>query len=373
MNMKAQNDTSICMNQFSFEACYYYGKLLKIYDVFPESKSASALDFRIGLSTHGKKYWHQQYNYPDVKLTFSYSGYGNRSVLGNSLSIYPSIGSNKALGHATFVNYNLGLGLAFFNKPFNEFTNPTNNVIGSSIVAVAAARVVIEKRLSRKVLVNLGGSFRHYSDGHIQVPNVGANLIYLTLGLKYTPVYSTNYCELEELKINRKLSSKLELGFGAHEIEGTVYPHGGPLYPVYSGLFSVVKRINYKHQYSAGLNYSYYTDYFDFIKAQQVFYDKQKQRSSKVILFLGHEWMFNHLSIETKLGVNLYYPFRKKLIEMEILENRFMDNYLSGQLGFNYYYFNSFSTKKINPYVGFSLRTIGGKADFIQCNLGVKI
>ena len=89
MNMKAQNDTSICMNQFSFEACYYYGKLLKIYDVFPESKSASALDFRIGLSTHGKKYWHQQYNYPDVKLTFSYSGYGNRSVLGNSLSIYP--------------------------------------------------------------------------------------------------------------------------------------------------------------------------------------------------------------------------------------------------------------------------------------------
>ena len=92
-----------------------------------------------------------------------------------------------------------------------------------------------------------------------------------------------------------------------------------------------------------------------------------------MILFLGHEWIFNHLSIETKLGVNLYYPFRKKLIEMEILENRFMDNYLSGQLGFNYYYFNSFSSKKINPYVGFSLRTIGGKADFIQCNLGVKI
>ena len=373
MNLNGQNDTSICMNQLSFEACYYYGELLKIYDVFPESKSASALDFRIGLSTHGKKYWHQQYNYPEMKLTFSYSGYGNKNVLGNSLSIYPSIGSDKVLFPATFVNYDLGLGLAFFNKPFDEFTNPTNNVIGSSIVAVAAARVVVEQRLSSSMLVNIGGSFRHYSDGHIKVPNIGANLIYLTVGLKYKPVYSGHYCELAELKIKRKLSSKLEFGLGAHEIEGTVYPHGGPLYPVYNGLFSVVKRINYKHQYSIGLNYNYYTDYFDFIKAQQVFYDKEKQRSSKVILFLGHEWMFNHLSIETKLGVNLYYPFRQKLIEMEMLENYFMDNYISAQLGFNYYLFDSVSKNKINPYIGFSLRTIGGKADFVQLSLGIKI
>jgi len=357
----------------SYEVSYSQGKLFKIYDVFPESKSASALDLSIGFSTKGKKYWHQKYNYPEVKLTFSYSDYGNSGVLGNSLSIYPSIGHKRDLGHTMFLNYYFGIGLAYFNKPFDEFSNPTNNVIGSNIVAIATGRAVVEKMFSDKISINLGGSFRHYSDGHVKVPNVGANLIYLTGGVKYMPSDSKLLREFPDKKIDDKLSYKTDFGIGIHEIEGTVYPHGGPIYYVYNGTFSVAKRISFKHQYSIGINYNYYTDYYDFIESQQIFYEKEKLRSSKVILFLGHEWMFNHLSAELKVGVNLYYPFRYKLIEMEMLDSRFMDNYLSGQFGFNYYLFDSFSDKKLNPYSGVSIRTIGGKADYIQLIMGIKI
>jgi len=369
----AQTDSSNCENKISYEVSYYQGKLFKIYDVFPESNSASAFDFRIGYTTHGKKYWHQKYNYPEVKFTVSYSDYGNKEVLGNSLSVYPGIGSTWHIGRRGQIDYDIGLGLAYFNNPFDEFTNPTNNVIGSNIVAIAALKTVYVFEFGDAFSMNLGASFRHYSDGHIKVPNVGANLIYVTAGLKYKPEYSTNYCELAGLELNKKLSYKLEYGLGVHEIEGTVYPHGGPLYYVYNGSFSVSKRTSYKHQYSVGLNYNYYTDYYDFIQNQQIFYDKQKQRSSKVILFFGHEWMLNHLSAELKVGVNLYYPFRKKLIEMEMIDSRFMDNYLSGQFGFNYYLFDSFSAKKINPYLGTSIRTIGGKADFVQLSMGIKL
>jgi len=35
--------------------------------------------------------------------------------------------------------------------------------------------------------------------------------------------------------------------------------------------------------------------------------------------------------------------------------------------------FDSFSDKKLNPYSGVSIRTIGGKADYIQLIMGIKI
>jgi hypothetical protein len=369
----AQVDNKPFGNEFSYEVSYYQGILFKIYDVFPENKSASAIDFSFGILTKGGKYWQQKYNYPGMKLTFSYSDYGNVRILGNSLSIYPSIGNAKAIDQTTFLDYYAGFGLAYFNKPFDEFNNPTNNVIGSNIVAVVAGKLVMEKTFSDKMSINLGGSFRHYSDGHVKVPNVGANLIYLTTGIKYMPSNSKLLDVIPDKEINSKLSFKTDFGLGIHEVEGTVYPYGGPIYYVYNGNFSIAKRTSFKHQFSIGINYNYYTDYYDFIETQEVFYEKEKLRSSKVILFLGHEWMFNHLSVELKVGANLYYPFRYKLIEMEILESRFMDNYLSGQFGFNYYLFDSFSDKKVNPYTGVSIRTIGGKADFIQLIIGVNI
>lgn len=364
-----QNDAK---NSYSLELSYNRGKLLSIITGFPTSENPWSIEGRFRIKMNGNKYWHQFFHFPQISINTAFTYFGNRNILGHAYTIFPTVGGRKKLGNKFSFYYDFGGGLSFFDKPFNAITNYDNIVIGSRITAIVAGSIGLQKQLWERYLIKVGGAFRHYSDGHIKVPNVGGNLIYYSIGLNYKLSPDRKEISQEIKPIDDKIKYFISAGIGAHEVEGTVVPQGGAIYAVYFGSVGLSKRLSYRSNVLFEFNYNYYTDYRDHILNGQIFYEKLNRRSSKIILFVGHEMYFNHLSVLVKAGANIYYPFRKRLAELGDIEYRFMDQYISGEFALNYYRHGSLSNKKINPFLGIGIKSIGGKADYIETKLGLQ-
>lgn len=357
-------------NTYSSELIYMRGHILPIYNNFPSSTGVNSVEGRFNIKLNGRKYWHQFFHYPEISINALYSDFGNKNVLGHSIAVYPTINRIKQLNKNLNLSVNFGGGVSYFDTPYDQITNPDNIVIGSRFTAIIVAGVRLQKRFGKLAIV-AGGDFRHFSDGHYKVPNVGANVFFLSGGMKYYFSEPVDVKKYEVTAVDSKLHYYAYAGFGMHEVEGTVLPQGGPKYPVYFTAIGAKKRLSYKSRLLTELQYGYYTDYHDLIINGQLYTDKINRRSSKVILLVGHELIFDHLTITIKAGANIYYPIRRKLVEKNFLEYRAMDQYLSGECSLNYYLYNAKSTKKGNPFIGYSIKTIGGKADYFAIKAGV--
>jgi len=357
-------------NSYSYELQYLNGKVLPIYNNFPSSTGVKSVEGKFGVQLNGGKYWHQFFHYPKLIFNTSFTDFGNKDVMGHAYSVFPTLERKKILKNNFDFTFEIGAGVAYFDHPYSAISNPENIVIGSDFTAIIAGGASLQKRIGQ-FGVKVGGAFRHFSNGHYKVPNVGANVFSIDVGARYYFSDKVEVNEFESLGLDKGLKYYTYAGFGMHEVEGTILPAGGPKYPVYFTAFGLKKRISYKIRLLVELNYNYFTDYHDMILNGQLYEDKVNLRSSKVVLFVGHELIFNRVSLSIKAGANMFYPIRKKLVEVRYLDNRVMDQYFTGEFALNYHLFDSMSSKKWNPFIGIGIRTIGGKADFFLSKVGV--
>lgn len=368
----AQNDSLKNKSLLRYELGSVYGKTLDIHSFFPDVSNAFGFEFSILKQTSGKKYWHQLYKYPVFGVSLLGIGLGNDSILGQAIGAYYFKEFPKKIGRRFEWNSRIGLGLAYFTKIYDPFDNPDNYVIGSRITALAVGQTGLGFHLTNKLSIYGRMAFIHYSNGHFSVPNIGANIISGIFSIKYIP--STNDFETkthEVLEVDKKWRLNVDFGMGLHEIEGTVLPTGGPKYPVYFGSIYTSKRIKNKAVFSTGFNLNYFTAFHDFIINQQIFDSNEKAKSYKGVIFIGYEWLFGRIGFLLQPGFNVYYPFRKELIKLDLINNSSLDVINSNLLAFKYYTRSTRQSLRYNPFIGIGLRTIGGKADFIETRVGM--
>ena len=77
------------------------------------------------------------------------------------------------------------------------------------------------------------------------------------------------------------------------------------------------------------------------------------------------------IQILIPLITNVYFPFRHDLIAAGQLTEKFLHLNMTNRFGVNYYIFDPMATTKHNPSVGIGLKTLGGKADFIEFRVGI--
>lgn len=357
-----------------FEANVYYGKTLNIHPFFPESDNAMGFELHYRQLTRGKKYWHQQHGHPELGMSLLYMDFGNADVMGQAIAFHPNLTFGWEFGDWFSLNLQTGGGLAWFNKPFNAFDNPDNFVIGSRFTALAGVIGHARFRLNDQFTLSTGGGMWHYSNGHIKVPNIGANVLMAKAGITYYPKPITNdfTYPLEEVELDKKFRFNLTFGLGFHEVEGTVLPYDGPTYPVYYTAAILSKRKSYRSNHRLGIALNYYTAFRDFIVTQDIFQENIDAKSYKAVLFYGHEFFFGHLAFSTKFGYNLYFPLRHKMIDLGIYEKKFTHLHLSHELAMHYYLKDTKETLRYNPFIGLGLKTIGGKADYVSVRVGMQ-
>lgn len=348
------------------------GPMLDIHPFYPNTEINHVSEFSLLTQTTGTKSIHSSYNYPKLGVGLSYHYLGNSDTLGSAIGVRPKIAFQRRHNKFT-TSLKLGAGLAWFNKPFDVNANPGNLVIGSRVTALVTAGAELRYNISKLTSIGASFEFWHYSNGHVRVPNIGANSLLAGLVFSHQIREHDVFPSIDSIPTKKAWSIGLNTGLGFHEIEGTVYPFDGPLYPVYFANIRVNQRISDKSKLHYGVNYNYYPSIDDYIVSQGLFVDEKGRLADKWVVYAGHEFLMGHLSFQFDLGFNVSFPFRDEMIKLNSFSDNFMHRNLSNLVGLNYYFKRVDKAYRLNPYISLALKTIGGKADYTCIRLGINI
>lgn len=353
---------SLQANKFSPAVNFSIGFLPKTYPIAPESPACAVGSAEFFWKFSGKDLWHQYYNYPRGGFELLYANLGNAKELGSAIGIIPALEWQTKNARSKW-RFKMGFGIGYFNKLFDPITNQKNYYIGTHVVNMSRFSIARQTPMNDRLLLSYGFSAIHSSDGHTALPNVGLNVVTADVVLKF--VYAQE---------NRRTESKIEkqtnfytfkFGVGMHELGETEKPVGGPSYPSYHLSAWYNRSFKHIHVLQIGMIAGYYTSFHDYITNHEVYSSQQNLKSSTVIIFTGHEFVFGKFGLSTQAGVYAYNPFYKKQARLEGNWNNTADkleSFITNRLGLNYYPFKKHNTlNKLKNQLGLSV--------FIKTNL----
>ena len=301
-------------NSYAIDVTGGVGRLIPHTPVLnPLAGPVSFFNARLIVNTHGKKEWQRLYNYPQYGIGISHNILTER-YLGNPTAIYSFI--NLPFFPVSKLKFNLALhlGVAGGIHPYSN-QNPLNIAIGSRMAAYASFNLNTAVRLLPRVdLILLAGGY-HYSNGNLNKPNKGINMLGAEAGLRYNLTKTTIQENHEALKPVHKNSSVMVFGAFGWKKENTdgVYYKAGDLN------IGFYRTINAKSRLSVG-----YDQFYD----EGVISFTLKDNSLKNVLasgvFVGHELILSNLSIVSQAGLYLYNPHPSETFYYERMGLRYM-------------------------------------------------
>ena len=343
------------------------------FDSFPSRTPSALLELKIGKQTTGTKNWQQYYGYPQVGLS-AFTGYlGNNRQLGFLFGLAPNVELNTRNIKKWAIKIKLGLGLAYFNKPYDSITNPYNILIGSHITALAIADFYFNRIITKKLNFEFGLSVLHASNGHTGLPNVGLNMVNANAGFKYYfDKSTTDYMKNTTGQFDNNLRFIFRIGIGVHKFGNELGPSNSPSYPVYDAAFYLAKQAGTLGSLQLGLGYKYYTSFYEKIVEDSIYTNHFHLKSSVLTLLLAYEFEMGQMSLLAQGGINFYNPFWpefKRLINEDLTFYKKIEGVISTRLGLQYYFFDKEKFKK-NIYLGLYIKANMGGADFVSIGTG---
>ena len=194
----------------------------------------------------------------------------------------------------------------------------------------------------------------------------------------------------KDIKKEKQTFFSVQTGIGQHAL----YRFYNFRRNVYSFDFMYGKIYNKTHKVGLGIYMRQYTNNYKYIKegnnlVSEKYPELQKNpflNSSSMGIALNYEFLMQHVSIETELGLTLYRPFfeteyrlnatlinkQTGLYELGKAEGMeySLKRFVSGKLGLKYYLFNTNKTPKNNVYLGGHIVSVLGQADYSELALG---
>lgn len=144
--------------------------------------------FNVNILKHmdGNKLWEKLYRYPELGIGFYQGSLGNNRIYGKAYSLYaffeaPAWNYRNKLEF----NYRMSAGVSYVSQTFNLRDNIYNIAIGShlNIHFNLYLNALISITESNKIIS--GVSLTHFSNGKIQSPNKGLNVINGSVGIRH--------------------------------------------------------------------------------------------------------------------------------------------------------------------------------------------
>ncbi|MDP4210578.1 MAG: acyloxyacyl hydrolase [Bacteroidota bacterium] len=355
------------------EVTPHLGYIVKNSGQVPESKRTMFVEFNPSVQTNGSREWHHIFGFPRIGCSLMAGDLGNSRELGHFWGVAPNITFNTLNPKWYSPRVTLGLGLAYFNRPYNETENPLNFYIGSHITALATSAVFVEPAINSQFSLKAGIRVVHCSNGHYQVPNLGLNMPSVFFGIVYTPNGTPEVRRRNILVPPSKLKFNLRLGIGVNELARTFGPAGTSKYAIYMTDVYVSRRVGKASNLQLGLEMKYYNGFYQYIKRNNLFERDWTQKSTVFGFFVGHELLINRFSLLTQGGINLYNEFYDKYIQQYKSEKGLqadLKKLISTRLGVQYYLFNPAYATRNNIFIGGYIKANFGMADFICTQVG---
>jgi hypothetical protein len=121
--------------------------------------------------------------FPKLGAEISYYDFDNEEILGQGALamgyIEPYFRTDKTMN----LFFRIGLGGAYLSKPFNETTNPLNDLYSTDLSFALMLGIGTTYRIDELWNLRLLAKYNHTSNGGVNTPNRGLNFPTLSLGL----------------------------------------------------------------------------------------------------------------------------------------------------------------------------------------------
>ncbi len=119
-------------------------------------------------------------------IGLGYFDFGNRQELGSPIALYVFQGGRLAqITPQLSLNYEWNFGASFGWKPYDEYENPQNKIIGSKTNAYLNASLNLNWAISPQFDLIVGATGTHFSNGNTGYPNSGLNTVDYKIGIVY--------------------------------------------------------------------------------------------------------------------------------------------------------------------------------------------
>lgn len=279
------------------------GKILRHSPRFPTQLPNRVTSFELNYvhQTSGTKDWQQRRNFPQVGFGMLYTDYGIDSIYGKCIGIYP----NVQLPIAHYKNFELsfraGFGLAYISKRFSRYPDfdTINTAIGSRMNNLTLLSLDMRYRINHHVDVQAGGYFSHVSNASFSSPNLGINSYGARIGVRYFPVTSQPEKTVKQLfPIGNRWLANVRLSLAMKEAATP----DGPKYPIYIATAFASKRYWSKNKFIIGLDYSYHSNMYAFLRNNEIEVGREKAESWRSAIIIGNEFMLGRAGILFQLG-----------------------------------------------------------------------
>lgn len=182
------------------------------------------------VNTKGRRLWHEPCGYPTYGITGFFGSVGNNDILGRFSGLYGFMEFPFVQRNCFRFSGKIGSGLGYTTKKFDQVTNPKNDAIGTNLNAMICLGMKSELLFGLNKFT-IGLDINHFSNGAMKVPNLGANLPYLSLGYARQFTKSDN----DSIRFHQTIPFQKWL-FGVTAIGSVkeVYPTNSNKYPVYA-------------------------------------------------------------------------------------------------------------------------------------------
>lgn len=218
------------------------------------------------------------------------------------------------------VGIDLQHGIGYCEHPFDEATNIDNEVIGSPLSIYIGGGIYAKYCVAPRWSLSLGADFKHFSNGTLDRPNIGANTLGGTLALHYEFGHTSVASARAQQEARRASSAEFNapnakqgfyvdvvvgLGMKALNDHFTIFhTKDNPVYGFFTTMVAPMYRWHLLHATGLGFDYSY-ADYV--FKLRQ--YDQQRQLSGYTYsphimgVSLRHEVFYHCFSLNVGVGV----------------------------------------------------------------------
>ncbi len=145
------------------------------------------------IQSKGQKDWHYRFGKPTYGATAFFGSVGNRELLGHYFGGYGFMSFPLIKQKFYTFSFKMGAGLGYGTKVYD----PEDNVLSAAVSTHVNALIVLGVE-SRFVFGNnsaiLGLDMTHFSNGATQVPNLGLNLPYVSIGYGRR-LQTSNFCD----------------------------------------------------------------------------------------------------------------------------------------------------------------------------------
>lgn len=341
------------------EANPIYGKVIKHTKKFRAAVPSSSGGFELNFvkQTYGKKAWEQRRHYPLIGFGIAYINYGMDSIYGKCIGVFPNLEIPLIKGKKLSWTFTASFGLGYATRKFQRYPtwDTLNTAIGSHFNNFSYYSTDVRYRIDKHWDVQAGLNFSHMSNAAFRVPNLGLNMYGAHVGIRYFPVTSQpERIDGTAPPLKNRWLAQARFGIAATE-SGFA---DGPLYPVYLASVYASKRYMSKNKAFAGVDYSYHSNIYAFMRNNEIMQGKEKANSWKGSVFFGNEFIYGRIGILMQVGIY----FKQAVLKQDAYYEK---------LGANLYLIQSEKGILKELYTCALLKTHKADAELVEVGLGV--